>query len=495
MTQLSTMELLVAFEKSLYVPKQYYNCEHSEERQKIETLLDLFSDVPSLLTSKLVQYLDPILDGKMLSVFVSASDGERNRRTIGKPAKILRKICSNIPEERLEKFTVWAKDMALANDGLVLKTCIEPETFAAVYKMDQAQRSDPRLGAERKSLAASCMRYDFSHLPHHPAFIYGSGDFTIAWIENSQGQLAARVVVCTRTNKDGLTCFVDGPIYTNSDVAANMLDKWIDEQKAQASDQDKKTWVNAKLLRIETCDGLLAPYLDRDSTVKDSGDYLVVSRYGDIELSGTQGTVNDYDYHCECCGDGLDEYNTYWANDAIYCEQCHNERFTFCDNCEEYEEDHLVRQVEGRHTCVCDHCVGYASDYVEHGRSIYHLDDCMFVEDLDEYMPLSEEGISWFTSDVDGEAYDIHDQAKLPLWFPDVMTREQAIETGHWTIAIKRELQWQAFSTRHFTAPNGTGRYVSVVVEVWTLKPWLEWDGCEIVNNQLDLFESEFFTI
>jgi hypothetical protein len=496
MKQASTFELLMQFEKSLAVPKQYYNGENYTERTKIEFLLDRYSDVPPSLTYKLIQYLDPQLDGKMLSVFINANDAERNRRTVGKPAKILRKICAKIPETDLEAFSVWVKDMSLANDGLVIKTCTKPETFADVYKRDQATRSDPRLGAERKSLAASCMRYEFSHLPHHPAYIYGSGDFTIAWVENSQGQLAARVVVCTRTNKEGLTCFVDGPIYTNSNVAADMLEQWIDEQKQVATDQEKHTWVNAKLLRIETPHGLLAPYLDRDSSVKDNGDFLVVSRFGEIELSNTQGTVNDYEYFCECCGQGLDEYDTHWAQDTIYCGECHSERFTHCSNCEEYELNEHVHEVQGQNMCICDSCLTYDDDFIQMpDGGAYHIDDCIHIEDTGEYYLISEEGKTWFTSDIDDEPYDIEDQAKLPLWYPDVMTRDQAIETGHWTLTTIRETVWHGPRTRNFGLTNGLGYYVTKVIETWTLKPWLEWNGYEIENNQLDLFESEFFTI
>jgi len=483
-----THKTLAAFLSSPALAVNPYR-EHNDLEFK---LIRLFAECGCLdrsLSLKLVSYINPTFDGKMLSIYINAKDAERNRRTIGKPAKLIRKLDPTISESDLEAFSVWFKDCTLANDGLILKTATDADTFASVYKMDQAAKSDPNLGHDRKSLSASCMRYDFSHLPYHPAYIYGSGDFTLGWIENSQGQLAARVVVCTRINKDGLKCFVPAPIYTNSNVAADMLDTWIDQEKAKATDQEKHTWLNAKLLRIETDDGLLAPYFDRDSSVKDNGDFLVVSRLGDIELSSTHGTVSDYEYHCSCCGQGLNEYDTFWGNDEVYCDSCFTDTFTYCDNCEEYDINENITIVEG-HGSICSGCVSCDPDFVQsHDGEIYHIDDCVWIESDSEFYPLSYEGKAWFTSDIDGEPYSINDQAKLPLWFPDVMTRDQAIESGHWTLTTKIETVWYQPRTRNFGLSDGLGYYTTNVIETWELKPWLEWNGYEIVNNQLDLFE------
>lgn len=438
---------------------------------------------------KLISYIQPEIDGKLLSLFTSAKDAERNKRTVGKPAKLIRKLDPTISENLLEIFSVWFKDCTLANDGLILKTCTEAETFANVYKMDQANKSDPNLGHDRKSLAASCMRYDFSHLPHHPAYIYGTGDFTIAWIENSTGKLAARVVVCTRTNKDGQTCFVPAPIYTNSNVAADMLDAWIDQEKSKATDQEKRTWVNAKLLRIETDDGLLAPYFDRDSSVKDTGDFLVVSRHGDIELSSTHGTVSDYEYHCEECGCGLNEYDTHWACDAIYCENCFCDNFTHCDDCQEYHPNDDCNLVEDTQEHVCDHCLTFSDNYyrLDHGE-VYSIDAIVFDVNSDAHL-VEDEGKTWFTSDIDDEVYPIEDQAPLPLWFPDLWTYDQANESGLFTLTTRKEYVWIGPRTRNFAIPTGHGYHIEKTTAEYVLKHWLEWDGSEIVNNQLDLFE------
>ena len=250
---------------------------------KIERVLMLANPDISHHMEGLVRYMQPAFDGKLLSVYANADDLARDRRTVGKPAKLIRKFCDNPNADDLESFAVWFNDCALANDGLTVKTCTRPETFERIYKADIQTGTDARLGSDRKSLSSSCMRYEFNHLPHHPAWIYGSGDFTLAWVENSAGKVCARVVICTRTStKTGLTCFVRAPIYTNSNAAADMLESWCDEKFLQASDKDKKTWVNARLLRVEVNDGFLAPYFDRDGSVKDTGDFLVVSKHGEI---------------------------------------------------------------------------------------------------------------------------------------------------------------------------------------------------------------------
>lgn len=445
----------------------------------------------------LVRYMQPAFDGKLLSVYANADDLARDRRTIGKPAKIIRKFCDNPNADDLESFAIWFNDCALANDGLTVKTCTKPETFERIYKADVQTGTDARLGSDRKSLSSSCMRYAFNHLPHHPAWIYGSGDFTLAWVENSAGKVCARVVICTRTStKTGLTCFVRAPIYTNSNAAADMLESWCDEQKTLASDQEKKTWVNARLLRVEVNDGFLAPYFDRDSSVKDTGEYLVVSRHGEIELASTHGTVNTYEYACACCGEGLGEYDTYHHEnyDDVWCESCFMDEFSYCSECNEPERNDDVHTVD--HECVCTHCLEYSGNYVTTQNNEWtHIDDAIF--DVDgEAHGVSDD--TWFESDVDGEIYNTCDEANLPTWYPDRMTISQAMQSGYWNRQHVTRVEWMQRRFGAFRVPRSTwthdpsmvgeGTHVTRHVVVWTLKEHLEFDGCEIVNNQLDLF-------
>ena len=463
---------------------------------KIEKVLMMANPAIRHHMDGLVRYMQPAFDGKLLSIYANADDLARGKRTIGKPAKLIRKFCEQPNADDLESFAVWFNDCALANDGLTVKTCTDAETFARIYKADIQTGTDARLGYDRKSLSSSCMRYEFNHLPHHPAWIYGSGDFTLAWVENSAGKVCARVVICTRTStKTGLTCFVRAPIYTNSNAAADMLEAWCDEQKTLASDQDKKTWANARLLRVEVNDGFLAPYFDRDSNVRDNGDFLVVSRHGDLELSNTHGTVNTYAETCNSCGCGVDEYDSYYHenHDGVWCAHCFSDEFAMCECCNEYEPHEQTQDVDG--DCVCDHCLENSGDYVcTLANEWHHIDNVIFDSDGDAH---GVDDDTWFESDVDGEIYNVDTEANLPTWFPDRMTIEQAFESGHWNRQHITRVEWVQRRFGAFRLPRslysydssmvGEGKHVTRHVVVWTLKEHLEWDGCEIVDNQLEL--------
>ena len=488
-----TVELMTGFLQGVRAKAQDWTLLHT----KIERVIfhSAFDDGKHHVNN-LIQYLDPKFDGKLLSVYANADDLARDRRTVGKPAKIIRKFCDNPNADDLESFAVWFNDCALANDGLTVKTCTKPETFERIYKADIQTGTDARLGNDRKSLSSSCMRYAFNHLPHHPAWIYGSGDFTLAWVENSAGKVCARVVICTRTStKTGLTCFVRAPIYTNSNAAADMLESWCDEKFLQASDKEKKTWVNARLLRVEVNDGFLAPYFDRDGSVRDDGEYLVVSKHGEIELASTHGTVNTYEYACACCGEGLSEYDTYHHEnyDDVWCESCFMDEFSYCSECSEPERNDDTHDIDGE--CVCNHCLEYSGNYVvTQNNDWVHIDDAIF--DVDgEAHGVSDD--TWFESDVDGEIYNTCDEANLPTWFPDRMTISQALHSGHWNRQYVTRVEWMQRRFGAFRLPRSTwthdpsmvgeGQYINRHLVVWTLKDHLEFDGCEIVNNQLEL--------
>lgn len=168
-----TVELMVGFLQGVRAQPQEWSKLHNRIEQVI--FYAAFKEgLPRGHVNTLVHYMDPKFDGKLLSVYANADDLARDRRTVGKPAKLLRKFCDNPDAKELEKFAVWFNDCALANDGLTVKTCTKPETFARIYKADIQTGTDALLGHDRKSLSSSCMRYEFNHLPQHPAWVYGS---------------------------------------------------------------------------------------------------------------------------------------------------------------------------------------------------------------------------------------------------------------------------------------------------------------------------------
>ncbi len=468
--------------------------------RKLEDITAPLADDKSQVFTYLI-WLSPKPDDKdnrLMSVYLSADDLEKGKRTSGKPAKILRKILPENPNINFEAFAVWFKETYfLATQGLVFKSSKNRKDFAKVYTMKQASASDPRLGCSRKSLAASCMRYSFDHLICHPAEIYGSGDFEIVWIENSQEQLLARAVVCTRNGR-----YANAPIYTNSNLAADMLEAEIAKRKQACEQPDKVSWINAELLRIENhdCDELIAPYFDNYSSAKDLGDKLKISRHGDLELTTTSGVISEHEYHCESCNTGLGEYDMHHASDGgCYCEDCFHDQFFYCEGCAEYEPNHAGNEVIGCEGLICDHCIQNSDDIVLTTCNNYaHIDETVYSEYSDECFLISDEGETWFTSSVDDEFYSIDELAKLPI--DAMLTHEQAIDSGHWLVIAKRSTVWK---TRHrfynlsFDRDGmaGEGRHIENLERVYVLKPWLELHDCPlegttVVDNQLDLFSA-----
>lgn len=427
--------------------------------------------------SRLVKYHNPqpTVDdgGKLLRYYATPQDAEKSRWTVAKPARALGKILGGlITEKDKESFaTWWAETITLDVEGLQIKTCDQPETFAQVYTMPQAKGSDPRLGFDRKSLACSCMRYGFDHLPHHPAYVYGSGDFEIVWVENRKGELLGRYVASIKGGR-----YVRGPIYTNTDFAADMLQKHAESRFDACEDKEKATWVGSRLLRIETRgEGFLAPYLDREAHGYDSGTHLVISgKNRELDLSSTSGTTSCHEYHCEGCGCGLYEDEGCYAQDGVWCQECFDNLFVYCDSCGEYESESYTYEVRGhRHIHVCEGCLNRSSNYVTTDdsttdESTCHVDDVIITEDSGECYHGDDEGVFFFISDVDGLPYSLAGRARFPQFASDIaMTWEQAVESGHWE-----------------TAKDEEGN------PILRLRVWLEFEDGEVVNRQTDLFET-----
>ena len=91
---------------------------------KLDHIVRPLTDDRSIAFSYLI-WLSPKPDDKdnrLMSVYLSADDLEKGKRTSGKPAKILRKILPDNPNINFEAFAVWFKETYfLATQGLVFK--------------------------------------------------------------------------------------------------------------------------------------------------------------------------------------------------------------------------------------------------------------------------------------------------------------------------------------------------------------------------------------
>ena len=106
--------------------------------------------------------------------------------------------------------------------------------------------------------------------------------FEIAWVENSAGELLARVVIATRKGR-----YAAAPIYTNSNAASDILAQYIKEKNAACDEPEKESWINCKLSKIDAGLGgesWLGPYLDQYQSIKDCGEYFRICRAQNCRL-------------------------------------------------------------------------------------------------------------------------------------------------------------------------------------------------------------------
>tara|TARA_R110002073_G_scaffold173209_1_gene330416 strand:+ start:6624 stop:8078 length:1455 start_codon:yes stop_codon:yes gene_type:complete len=455
-------------------------CNDSDYNQSLfyalkDSLNDIMDSCSSLSAAwGLAIWASPIVDtkdGRLMAIYSSADDLERGRRTVGKPGKLLRKLAPMASDSDCAKFAEVFKDTFVTPlQGMIIKSGKLPEDFVRVYTQKQAPKGDPRLGHEFKSLAASCMRYSFDHLAAHPVSVYGSGDFEIVWVENSKGELLARVVVATLNGR-----YSPAPIYTNSNAASEMLQSHLSKANAASERPESESWINCKMLKIDSgyCgDSYLAPYLDQYQAVKESncGEYFRICQSGNSELmmDSTEGTVGGHDNRCESCACGLHDDEIFFceSGETVLCESCYEDSHYRCSDCGDMTHNDDSISVVGGDT-ICDYCLHHG-DYVETSEGVSHLDDTVYCEESDEYFHI-DSGDFFTCAEGEIRAYSL----KAPV--PIDCTFDQAI-------------QWYTITTKR----DENNRLVST----FTLKPWFEYsedDSGEtvITTRQLELFDIE----
>jgi len=289
--------------------------------------------------------ISPKFQGKV-SVFMSKKDKDRDRRTALRPGRAFKLMFPELSvvgvEALVDKFN---KEYPQGN--FTLHTGKEEDHFVNAYKGSQSTMQNIETTRFRKSLANSCMRHSFDHLPQHPAAAYASGDFLSVWVEDVSKRIAARCVVYI--NEGGKP--QAGPIYGSSEYPIDMVDGYLNTLGAE---QRSSSWLGARLLKIECGGGVIAPYLDLEQDLEVVGEHLVISdSSADYDASTYDGLLGSPDrFFCTSCEEVVyedDAYNN--ENGETYCSCCYNEIYAFCDESgyEYFREDlDEVRVGKGR---------------------------------------------------------------------------------------------------------------------------------------------------
>lgn len=108
------------------------------------------------------------------------------------------------------------------------------------------------------------------------------------------------------------------------------------------------------------------PYINGDSNSGSSGSFVLWADRDDLRerYNIDMKTVEDNKATCEGCGGRFDEENGHYTNDYFWCDSCHDERFAYCDCCQDYVDSDDVYSVrDGDYDYLCSHCAsrrGYA---------------------------------------------------------------------------------------------------------------------------------------
>lgn len=357
-----------------------------------------------------------------MAIYESFDKYKAERRTIGKPAKMLRKILPCISETDANEFAVWwSENFTIDSDKYTISESTDEADFVAAYKGSQSKTYDPYLGNDHgtfgtKSLQSSCMRHEFDNLPVHPASAYASGDFKIVWAQDSSGLIAGRALVSIAqkgvTRGKGLA----GPIYTTSDKASALIANYLTAQDCLP----ESNWKGSRLKKIECNGGYVLPYIDGQRSLSESncGDYLIFDSCGAIEADQTSGLVEAIELTiCDCCGERYDseDEGSFVDSHGYLCDSCLNRNFTYYEY-DYYHNDNCVEvysysRYGTKSETIPLSYVESSGQYVLTNESEYwNLDDCVFVESLQEFYPSQSDDI--FCSEIDNEYYCITEKVK-----------------------------------------------------------------------------------
>jgi hypothetical protein len=271
-----------------------------------------------------------------IALYLNESQLESGKIQSLRPGRALRVLIPGISDADLEKLVdAFRKDFPVGDYSL--KRGFAAEDFKHMYGHAYATMQNPRTTSARKSLANSCMRHDFSNLPHHPAEAYASGEFEALWSETPEGRIASRLVVWHPPEGHKLhgkpQC---GPVYGTCEYSIDLLQ---DAAVAMgATLYDAATWQGAKWQKLPHNGGVIAPYSDHEQCLEDCGNHLLLGGDCDFEASDYSGVLGASGESCYECGDRIDtEYDSYeMIEGGCYCEHCRDRYFFWCNDNEEY---------------------------------------------------------------------------------------------------------------------------------------------------------------
>lgn len=353
-----------------------------------------------------------------------------------RPGRALRVLIPDIKDAELEKLVDKFRANFPAGD-YVIKRGFEAENFVHMYSHAQAPMQNPATTTGRKSLSNSCMRHDFSHLPHHPCEAYASGEFEAFWTEDPNGRIASRLVVWHPPADHHLhgkpQC---GPVYGTCEYSIDLLQNLAKDMGADLYTQ--ASWSGAKWKKFLHNGGVIAPYCDHEQSLEDIGDWLLLGGDCDYEADDYSGVLGARGFSCDECGDHIDEeYDSYEHIDGVcVCEHCRDRYFFYCE-----EHDRYYRESEtasyrvyvdsgwgAESRTVCEDAL---SNYIlcEDDEEYWHESDVTMLANGEAISPRGVRSGDYAACEGSGEWYSTEDM--YPLRGGGYIAKENYDDTTH----------------------------------------------------------------
>jgi hypothetical protein len=163
----------------------------------------------------------------------------------------------------------------------------------------------------------SCMSHsecDYSS-DQHPVRVFGAGDLAVAYIEREGRGITARAL-----------CWPERKVWVRIYGDEHRLAPALRYQGFSQGGNDCLD--GAKLLKIKQGRAFVMPYIDYHDCAGPDGEFLVIGQ-GDLPTQNTNGLTAD-SYRCVACETDLTNDN-YVAHGDVFCEDCFNERYFYCD--------------------------------------------------------------------------------------------------------------------------------------------------------------------
>lgn len=266
-----------------------------------------------IVPEALVNFLTPEFDVKTKTVTFFENLDKRDRGVRSNPTKMgkfFRKIVPFFNDKQIE-FLVNYTVSYFAENGYTHNIATGKE-IAEIY-LSKAERG--RYLATYSCINSSCMRHN--NWSVHPTKVYATESWELHYLTNEDGDIAARALVCKEDN-------VYSYIYASCEQSGDFLKEKLEELEFTYVCGAHEPFDGAKLLKIEGNGGLVAPYIDHHSSVKDCGDYLeIIYGYSDYSFNGTSGYVEyRITRDCEKCGCECDEDDMIPVDGYLYCHNC-----------------------------------------------------------------------------------------------------------------------------------------------------------------------------